>query len=194
MITTIRNLATVEYKSLNSKFIGYAYPLASISDFKNYLSQLRKEHPKANHICYAYRFGFDNEYVRSSDDGEPSGTAGKPILNQLLSFQIKNCAIFVVRYFGGTKLGVAGLIDAYKETAKLCLEKADLYEAEEMESLKIRLKNEEYYTAIKKFKSNNIDIVNSSFEVNECVLEIVLPKSKKTMILGELNYEILGAK
>lgn len=111
-----------EFKDRGSKFIGYAFPLSSPESFKEQLLQVKKEHPKANHHCFAYRIGVDGNQFRVSDDGEPSGTAGKPILGQIDSKELTNVGVIVVRYFGGTLLGVPGLINAYKTTAALVLQ------------------------------------------------------------------------
>lgn len=120
--TTIQQTSTAEFKDRGSRFIGYAFPVENTEEFKKYLQQVKKEHPKASHHCFAYRIGFDGNIFRSSDDGEPSGTAGKPILGQIDSKGITNTLIIVVRYFGGTMLGVPGLIHAYKTTAALALQ------------------------------------------------------------------------
>ena len=119
---TIEKPSFAEYKEKGSKFLAYAYPLKSVEDFKKYLQQLKKEHPKAAHHCFAYRIGFDGNNFRVSDDGEPSGTAGKPILGQIDSKQLINVLVIVVRYFGGTLLGVPGLINAYKTSTTLALQ------------------------------------------------------------------------
>ncbi|CAN5180566.1 IMPACT family protein [soil metagenome] len=114
---TITSPTTGEYKDRGSKFIGWAIPVATEEEAKQYLEQLWKEHPKARHICYAFRIGNNNPLERSNDDGEPSGSAGKPILNQIYSAGVTNVLVAVVRYFGGTLLGVPGLIQAYKAAA-----------------------------------------------------------------------------
>ncbi len=119
---TIEKATVAEYKDRGSKFLAYAYPISSIEDFKKQMDFLKKEHAKAAHHCFAYRLGVDGNNFRSSDAGEPSGTAGKPILGQIDSKQITNVAIIVVRYFGGTLLGVPGLINAYKTVAALALQ------------------------------------------------------------------------
>lgn len=116
------------YKEKGSSFISYIYPLLEEERAKFFLSELKKEHPKARHICYAYRWGADPEYTRSSDDGEPAGTAGKPILNQIRSHNLENTLIAVVRYFGGTLLGSSGLTSAYKSSAKDVISNAQIIE------------------------------------------------------------------
>lgn len=119
---TIERAGTAEFKDRGSKFIAYAWPIATIDDFKKQLEAIKKEHPKASHHCFAYRIGLDKNVYRVSDDGEPSGTAGKPILGQIDSKQLTNLLVVVVRYFGGTLLGVPGLINAYKTAASLVLQ------------------------------------------------------------------------
>lgn len=113
---------TAEYTEKGSRFLAIAFPISGVEDFKARLQEIKKQHPKAVHHCFAYRLEPDGKVFRSSDDGEPSGTAGKPILNQLLSKQVTNAAIVVVRYFGGVLLGVPGLIRSYKTAAALVLQ------------------------------------------------------------------------
>ncbi len=113
---TIAEPAEAIYKERSSKFLTYAYPVENEEEIKELLDALRKQYYDATHHCYAYRLGPQGEAYRANDDGEPSGTAGKPILGQLLSANLTNCLVVVVRYFGGTKLGVSGLIQAYKES------------------------------------------------------------------------------
>lgn len=111
-----------EFKDRGSKFLAYAFPVKQAADFKKRQLELKKEHPKAVHFCFAYRLGRDMNNFRSSDDGEPSGSAGKPILGQIDSKELTDVAIIVVRYFGGTLLGVPGLINAYKTSAAMALQ------------------------------------------------------------------------
>ncbi len=119
---TIEKTAVAEFKDRGSKFFAFAYPVETVEDFKKNLQQLKKDHPKAVHHCFAYRIGTDGNNFRSSDDGEPSGTAGKPILGQIDSKELTNIAVIVVRYWGGTLLGVPGLINAYKTATALSLQ------------------------------------------------------------------------
>ena len=119
---TIEKEASAEYKDRGSRFIAYAFPISSTDDFKKKLKALKEEHPKAVHHCFAYRIGTDGNNFRAGDDGEPSGSAGKPILGQLDSKEVVNTAVVVVRYFGGTLLGVPGLINAYKTATSLALQ------------------------------------------------------------------------
>lgn len=119
---TIEKNAIAEFKEKGSRFIAYAYPISTTDEFKKYLQELKKEHPKAVHLCFAYRLGIDGNIFRASDDGEPNGTAGKPILNVIDSKQLTNILIIIVRYFGGTLLGVPGLINAYKSATAMALQ------------------------------------------------------------------------
>src|SRR5687768_5442349 len=119
---TIEKESIAEFKDRGSRFIAYAFPISSADDFKKKLKEVKEEHPKAVHHCFAYRIGTDGNNFRSSDDGEPSGSAGRPILGQIDSKELSNAAIIVVRYFGGTLLGVPGLIHAYKTAASFALQ------------------------------------------------------------------------
>lgn len=119
---TVEQTGAAEYKDRGSKFIGIAYPVNDLADIKKYLQEIKKEHPKATHHCFAWRLGTDKNQFRVSDDGEPSGTAGRPILGQIDSKGVTNVLVVVVRYFGGTLLGAPGLINAYKSAASLCLQ------------------------------------------------------------------------
>jgi uncharacterized YigZ family protein len=119
---TIQQNSEAVFTDKGSKFIAYAYPLQNANAVKLLLQNLKKLHPKAVHYCYAYRLGSDGLQFKQSDDGEPSGTAGKPILNQIISKELTNILVVVVRYFGGTLLGVPGLINAYKTATQLVLQ------------------------------------------------------------------------
>jgi uncharacterized YigZ family protein len=119
---TIEKTTSAEFKDRGSKFIAYTFPIQSVDDFKRSMEAIKKEHPKATHHCFAYRIGLDNNTYRVSDDGEPSGTAGKPILGQIDSKKLTNVLVVVVRYFGGTLLGVPGLINAYRSAASMALQ------------------------------------------------------------------------
>ncbi|MFT3824640.1 MAG: YigZ family protein [Chitinophagaceae bacterium] len=119
---TIEKNGVAEFRDRGSLFVAYAFPIVSAEEFKKNLETVKKEHPKATHHCFAYRVGTDKNTYRVSDDGEPSGTAGRPILGQIDSKQLTDTLIVVVRYFGGTLLGVPGLINAYKTAASLVLQ------------------------------------------------------------------------
>jgi len=119
---TIEQEGQASFKDRGSTFIGYSFPLDSVDDFKPIIQKLKKEHPKAAHFCFAYKIGKDGNKFRSSDDGEPSGSAGKPILRQIESKGLTDVVVVIVRYFGGSLLGVPGLIHAYKSTAAMALQ------------------------------------------------------------------------
>lgn len=125
---TLEAAAEAASRERSSKFLAYAYPVRTEEEIREYLDALRKRHFDATHHCYAWRLGPRGERYRTNDDGEPSGTAGKPILGQLLSAEVTDCLIVVVRYFGGTKLGVPGLIAAYREAAAEALAAATVVE------------------------------------------------------------------
>jgi len=125
---TIDKNAFAEFKDRGSRFLAHAYPIRSVEEFKSQLSALKKEHPKAVHHCFAYRLATDGNTFRVSDDGEPSGTAGRPILGQIDSRSLTNLSVIVVRYFGGTLLGVPGLIKAYKTSTALALQMVPVVE------------------------------------------------------------------
>lgn len=138
MITEFKTAASkvenILTKEKGSKFIGYLFPVENDDEVQKALSEIKAVHPKATHHCYAYRLGLEGENYRANDDGEPSGSAGLPIYNQLLSTEITNVLLVVVRYYGGTKLGVSGLVKAYKESAILTLEECEIV-TKELESL-----------------------------------------------------------
>lgn len=119
-------IENVLLKEKGSKFIGFAFPVDSETALKKSLEKVKTEHPKATHHCYAFRLGISGENYRANDDGEPNGSAGLPIYNQLLGHEITNVLVIVVRYYGGTKLGVSGLVKAYKESAKLTLDTSEI--------------------------------------------------------------------
>ena len=125
---TIEKHGQATFKDRNSRFIGHVFPASNEAEIKEIQSQLKKEYFDARHHCYAYILGFKKEISRSNDDGEPSGSAGKPIFNQLLSHDVTNILAVVIRYFGGTKLGVPGLINAYKTATKMALSETNIIE------------------------------------------------------------------
>lgn len=123
---TLKSSSEGLFKDKGSKFFAYAFPIQSEEDVRFYLETVKTEHPKARHACYAYKLGIDETNFRANDDGEPSGSAGKPILNTITSFDLTDTFVVVIRYFGGTLLGVPGLINAYKEATKEALSVAEI--------------------------------------------------------------------
>lgn len=152
---TIEQTATAEFKDRGSKFIGMAYPVNDAGDIKKFIQEIKKEHPKATHHCFAWRLGTDGNQFRVSDDGEPSGSAGRPILAQIDSRGITNVLVVVVRYFGGTLLGVPGLVNAYKSAAALCLQIVPLVQKNRTQEYCIRFdytQMNEIMRAVKQFR------------------------------------------
>ncbi len=183
---TIDTAGTAEYKDRGSKFLAYAYPLKNAGEFKKYLQALKKEHPKAVHYCFAYRMGFDGNNHRSSDDGEPAGTAGKQILGQIDSKNLTNILVVVVRYFGGTLLGVPGLIAAYKTSASLVLQCTPILQ----KSVEINYILQFDYTSTNDvmliLKQNNCSIHKNEMQLF-CNVEVGIPRNKLTGVINELT-------
>ena len=169
------------FKEKNSKFIGYAYPISSENEVKSHIENLKKEHFSARHWCYAYQIGTETFKFRANDDGEPSNSAGMPIYGQIQSFEITNVLIVVVRYFGGVKLGVGGLISAYKTTAQLTLEEANIVERTIDKHYKITFDYKNMNKVMRIIKEKNIDIVNQKMELN-CEIEIATRKKNAKQI------------
>ncbi len=183
--TTIEKSAVAEYKDRGSKFIAYAYPVETPDDFKKSLEEVKKEHPKASHHCFAYRIGLDNNVYRVNDDGEPSGTAGKPILGQIDSKQLTNILIVVVRYFGGTLLGVPGLINAYKTAASLVLQVTPTVQKPIEENYILHFDYTQMNEVMMVVKQLNCTVIRQEMQLF-CDLEIGIPKSK----ISEALYRI----
>lgn len=183
---TIAQPSMAEVKDRGSKFIAYAYPIATADDVKNYLQQLKKEHAKAVHYCYAYRIGLDGNNFRVSDDGEPSGSAGKPILNQIDSKQITNVLVVVVRYFGGTLLGIPGLISAYKTSTALVLQLIPVVQKSVEVKYELHFdytKMNEVMTLVKQYGCSVIEQQAQLF----CLLKIGIPKARLQDVLFKFN-------
>ena len=162
------------YKDKGSKFIGYVFPVKDVEDIKEQINSLKELHPKARHICYAYRLGFTPEEARSNDDGEPSGSAGKPILNTILSTNVHYTLVAVVRYFGGTLLGVPGLIQAYKEASLEAFAASEIVEIEPMDTLEIRFNYPQMNEVMKVIKKYSIQIVEQEIN-NDCRYMLTFP-------------------
>ena len=170
------------YKEKGSKFLGYAFPIESVAQVDTYIQQLKKAHSKARHWCYAWQIGVENPTYRYNDDGEPSNSAGKPIYGQIQSFELTNVLIVVVRYFGGTKLGVGGLVTAYKAAAKLSLEHADVVEKMLMDTLIVAFDYIHMDKVMRIIKEYQLQILHQKMELN-CLFEISVRKNKAEEIL-----------
>ena len=155
------------FKEKNSKFFGYAFPITSEEELKPILDVLRKKHPHAGHFCYAYQIGTDAISYRANDDGEPSNSAGMPIYGQLQSFDVTNTVVVIARLFGGTKLGVGGLISAYKTTAQITLESCEIIEKTIDVHYIISFDYKNMNKVMRVIKEKNLDIVDQGMEMNE---------------------------
>ena len=155
------------FKEKSSKFFGYAFPIQSEEEVKPIIEQLRKLHPHAVHYCYAYQIGTEKISYRANDDGEPSNTAGAPIYGQIQSFGLTNVLLVVVRIFGGIKLGVGGLISAYKTTAQLVLEEAEIIEKTIDISFLISFDYKNMNKVMRVIKEKKLDIVTQTMELKE---------------------------
>lgn len=155
------------FKEKSSKFFGYAFPIQSEEEVKPIIEQLRKQHPHAVHYCYAYQIGTEKISYRANDDGEPSNTAGAPIYGQIQSFGVTNVLLVVVRIFGGIKLGVGGLISAYKTTAQLVLEEAEIIEKTIDISFLISFDYKNMNKVMRVIKEKKLDIVTQTMELEE---------------------------
>ncbi|MGC4038925.1 MAG: YigZ family protein [Chitinophagaceae bacterium] len=183
---TIDKLSVAEFKDRGSRFIGYAYPIASVADFKERLNEIKKEHPKATHHCFAYRLGLDEYNFRVSDNGEPSGTAGKPILGQIDSQKLTNVVVFVVRYFGGTLLGAPGLINAYKTAAALALQTAPIVQKLVIVNYNLQFDYTQVNTVMSIIKQYNC-VLNKQDMQLFCSMEIGIPKRREQEVVDKLN-------
>ncbi len=183
---TISKPASAEFKDRGSKFIAYAFPIETADDFKQQLQVLKKEHPKAVHHCFAYRIGTDSNNFRSSDDGEPSGTAGKPILGQIDSRGVTNLAVIVVRYWGGTLLGVPGLINAYRSATALALQITPVVEKQ----IEVNYSIEFDYTRMNEvmmiLKSSNVSLLEKEMSLF-CEFKVGIPSQRLEEVLYRLN-------
>lgn len=178
--------AETSYRQLSSKFLAYAYPVESEEQIKELLDALRKRWYDATHHCYARRLGAHGEQFRANDDGEPSSTAGKPILGQLLSQDITNCLIVVVRYFGGTKLGVPGLIAAYKESAALVLAECEVVERTVDSVIELEFSYIAMNDVMRIVKDMQPRIINQQFD-NLCRMTLAIRESEAEQLVGRLQ-------
>lgn len=183
---TISAPAEAIYKEKSSKFLTYAYPVHSEEEIRELLDALRKRYYDATHHCYAWRLGPHGEQFRSNDDGEPSGTAGKPILGQLLSNSLTNCLIVVIRYFGGTKLGVPGLIAAYKESAAEVIAEAEIIEQTVDTHFTIEFPYLVMNDVMRIIKEEQPNILSQDFD-NLCTMRLSIRESRTEGLLGKLR-------
>lgn len=180
------------YKDKGSKFLAFAYPMTTEDEAKMRLESLRKEHHAARHHCWAYKLGNEGERFRCSDDGEPSNSAGKPILGQLEAFGVTNVVVIVVRYFGGILLGVGGLMQAYKEATKDALQQAKIVEKVVMAYFTLNFTYEQNSAVLNVLKRYKCEILSQAFD-EACTFRCAVAKSSAEeccLALQKLNVEV----
>lgn len=183
---TIETSGQAEFKDRGSRFIAYTYPLKNTDDFKKILATVKKEHPKANHHCFAYRLGTDGTAFRSSDAGEPSGTAGRPILGQIDSKNLTDILVVVVRYFGGTLLGVPGLINAYKSAAVMALQVTPVVRKPILEKRNVQFDYTQLTEVMTILKQFDCVVFRQDIQLF-CSMDIGIPLNRLTEVLNRLN-------
>jgi uncharacterized YigZ family protein len=189
--TITKSSDEVLFKDKNSKFFGYAFPVTNENDIKTHIEFLKKQHHSARHWCYAYQLGTEKIIYRANDDGEPSNSAGLPIYGQIQSFDLTNILIVIVRYFGGVKLGLGGLINAYKTAAKLALEHSNIIERTINKDYLITFDYKNMNKVMRIIKEKRIKIVNQKLELG-CQIYISVRKRDSQSIFNVFNnlYEI----
>jgi uncharacterized YigZ family protein len=183
---TIKSVSTGIYKEKGSRFVAFAYPVSTQEEVKTIIEKKRKEHHEARHHCFAYMLGFDRLTWRANDDGEPSGTGGKPILGQINSSGLTNILIVFSRYFGGTLLGVSGLINAYRSAAADAIKQAIIIEKTLREFHEIRFQYSSMNDVMKILKEENVDQSEQTFDL-ECFIMISFRVSLKDKVISKLS-------
>ena len=183
---TIEKESVAEFKDRGSRFLAYAFPISSADDFRQRLKELKEEHPKAVHHCFAYRVGTDGNNFRSSDDGEPSGTAGRPILGQIDSKELTNTAIVVARYFGGTLLGVPGLINAYKTAASFALQLNPVVKKPVFVNYRLQFDYTILNDVMRIIKKNECIVLKQDLQLF-CIVETSIPKTNLELSILQLK-------
>jgi uncharacterized YigZ family protein len=189
---TIEKPAEGIFRDRGSKFLAYAFPINSENDIKAIVGQLKSEHPKANHHCWAMRLTIDRSVFRVNDDGEPSGTAGRPILNTLLSKDLTNLVVVVVRYFGGTLLGVPGLINAYKAASEEALNQSVIIFKTVNDVYTVSFDYLQMNDIMRIIKDENLVILNQAFD-NDCSVQLSIRKTQVEQALFKLS-KVSGTK
>ncbi len=183
---TIKHPSEGLYKEKGSKFLAFAYPVSSEEDIGRIITDLRKQYHDARHHCYAWRLGPEKDRFRVNDDGEPSGSAGKPIFGQIQSRDLSDVLVVVVRYFGGTLLGVGGLIRAYRAAASDALVQNTLIERKVFEKIKLDFRYEQMNAVMKLIKDYHLDIEDQLFDLN-CTLSLKVWKRKSEKVVREIS-------
>ncbi|MFM2145511.1 MAG: hypothetical protein RL732_347 [Bacteroidota bacterium] len=183
---TIAAKESALFTDKGSKFLAYTFPIETTADFKRHLDEIKKEHPKATHHCFAYRLGQNKDQFRANDDGEPSGTAGRPILGQIDSLGLTNVLIIVVRYFGGTLLGVPGLINAYKSAAAAVLERSAVLDKKITIGYRIECDYTSLNEVIHLLKQEKVNIIEKNIGLY-CDMVALLPVERKEPLIKKLG-------
>ena len=194
--TIASSVQEVIFKEKSSKFLGYAFPVTSEEEIKAHLEEVKKAHFSARHWCYAWQLGYGtNQRYRANDDGEPNNTAGIPIYGQIQSFELTNILVIVVRYFGGIKLGVGGLVQAYKTTAQLTLQEAEIEEKLITKELRIRFEYPLMNKVMRVVKEQNLNITQQLL-TEDCELHLAIRQSdyQRMQELFENIYGVLIVK
>jgi len=183
------------FKDRGSKFYGYAFPVTNEEEIKENIEFLKKQHYNARHWCFAWQLGMKYEKYRANDDGEPTNSAGTPIYGQLQAFEVTNILVVVVRYFGGTKLGVSGLIQAYKTAAKLALENSEIIQKTINEEFILQFNYSEMNKVMRIVKDEQISIINQKLDLN-CMYTISVRKKEADKVFKLFNetYKVLIKK
>lgn len=187
---TIDKTGKAEYTDRGSRFLGFAFSVKDLAQFKERFQAIKDLHPKASHHCYAYRIGYQGEQWRSSDNGEPSGTAGRPILGQLDSHQLLFSAVVVVRYFGGTLLGVPGLINAYRTAAQLALENASVEEKSILRAYELQFDYTLLNEVMRQVKRRQLTVLSNAQGLF-CEMTVGVPLDQEEDAVQELR-QLLG--
>lgn len=187
---TLDELSEGLYKDKGSRFYSFIFPVSSVDDAKKKLDEYRKKYHDARHVCYAYVVGKtdDDCVTRSSDDGEPSGTAGKPMLTQLVSNGLHDVMAVVVRYFGGVLLGTGGLVVAYRSAMEDALQNARIVEKTVEDEITVEFEYEKMNSIMKVVKDNSLKIVSQQFDL-KCSVTVLVPKSKTLMVKAKFGIE-----
>jgi uncharacterized YigZ family protein len=183
---TIEQTSTAEYKDRGSKFLAFVFPMSESDEIKKVLMEVKKNHPKAVHHCFAYRLGIDGNQFRVNDDGEPSGSAGKPILGQIDSKKLTNLGIIVTRYFGGTLLGVPGLINAYRTAAALCLQTIPIVQKPVLVKYQLEFDYNAQNEVMQIIKQCQCQIIKSEINLFS-VITIGVPKSRENELVFRMK-------
>ncbi|HEY5593174.1 MAG TPA: YigZ family protein [Paludibacter sp.] len=189
MSDTYKTIATPTegiYKEKGSKFLSFAHPVHNVDEVKELVKNYRKEYYDARHVCYAYMLGAERKEWRANDDGEPSGTAGRPIIGQINSRELTNILVIVVRYFGGILLGTGGLVVAYKEATADALEQAEIIEKTVDCQFTIHFEYTLMNDVMRAVKENNAQIMSQSYE-NDCTMEISIRMQEADSLIGKMN-------